>query len=734
MKGMFYMSAILRAQAQSHSEFPVSCKTSGRGPHGLSLHVLCAALVAALPLVAQATKVVDGGRLAPVVITALPPSSPLVVETDPKTPRQPLPAVDGADYLKTIPGFTTLRSGGTNADPILRGMFGSRLNILVDDTTMLGACPSRMDTPVSYISPENFDALVVVKGPQTVLWGPGASAGTVRFERKKPVFAEEDVPVRFEGSLVGGSWGRNDQTADLTVGNEKIYARVAANHTHSQDYKDGNGDVVPSKWDKWNVDLAVGLTPDADTLYELTAGVGDGEARSGGRGMDGTRFKRESVGLRFEKENITPWLEKVEARVYHNYADHVMDNYKLRDPDPHSSMPMAMASNVDRTTNGGRVAGTFRLAEAVTLTAGADARHDNHRARSAMAGMGSGHGGGMGGGHGMGSGHGSSMGGTSGMGSTALNYKSKPRIKDAAFTNVGVFGELRWNVTPDSQVIAGLRVDRAEVKDYRATSATSGDKRTKTLPSAFARFESDLSGLPMSWYAGLGHVQRMPDYWELFSPKFGPVGSVNAFAGVQPEKTTQLDIGADYRGERFNAWVSAYAGHVTDYILFDYVSGSSRAENVNARTLGGELGAGYQWAPAWRTEASLAYAWGRMSGGEALPQQPPLEVRLTASYDDGTWSAGALWRLVASQHRYAKDMGNVVSKDFGPSAGFGVFSVNGGYAINKNWQLTAGVDNLFDKTYHEHLNTLGDSGFGYSGTTAVNEPGRTVWARLGIQF
>ena len=41
----------------------------------------------------------------PVVITAVAPDSPLTFITNPKTPRQPLPASDGTDYLKTIPGF-----------------------------------------------------------------------------------------------------------------------------------------------------------------------------------------------------------------------------------------------------------------------------------------------------------------------------------------------------------------------------------------------------------------------------------------------------------------------------------------------------------------------------------------------------------------------------------------------------------------------------------------------------
>ena len=111
-----------------------------------------------------------------VVITGVAPSAPLTFTTDPKIPRQPLPASDGTDYLKTIPGFSAIRNGGTNGDPVLRGMFGSRLNLLTNGASMPGACPARMDAPSSYISPENFDQLTVIKGPQTVLWGPGASA------------------------------------------------------------------------------------------------------------------------------------------------------------------------------------------------------------------------------------------------------------------------------------------------------------------------------------------------------------------------------------------------------------------------------------------------------------------------------------------------------------------------------------------------------------------------------
>lgn len=240
-----------------------------------------------------------------------------------------MPASDGSDYLKTIPGFSQIRNGGTNGDPVFRGMFGSRLRILTNDSEMLGACPSRMDAPTSYISPENFDLLTMIKGPQSVLWGPGNSAGTIRFEREKPIF--DKAGVQGNASALTASNQRWDANADVSMGNEKGYLRLIGNKSRSNDYKDGDGKKVPSKWDKWNADVAVGWTPDEYTLLELTAGKGDGEARYAGRGMDGSQFKRESLGVRFEKTNIGTVLDKLEANMYYNYADHIMDNYSLRD-------------------------------------------------------------------------------------------------------------------------------------------------------------------------------------------------------------------------------------------------------------------------------------------------------------------------------------------------------------------------------------------------------------------
>ena len=137
----------------------------------------------------------------------------------------------------------------------------------------------------------------------------------------------------------------------------------------------------------------------------------------------------------------------------------------------------------------------------------------------------------------------------------------------------------------------------------------------------------------------------------------------------------------------------------------------------------------------WKTYATLAWTHGENdSTGKPLSQIAPLEARLGAGYDDRTWSGGALLRLVQGQKRFDTDYGNVVGQDIGSSTGFAIFSVNGGYRPAKGTLISAGIDNLFDKTYAEFISRGGASIGGFTQTTRVNEPGRTLWLKANFEL
>jgi iron complex outermembrane receptor protein len=672
---------------------------------------LCLALAFAPGAFAAETVTLDE-----VVVTAPAMEQPLVVQTDPRKPRQPVPAHDGADYLKTIPGFNVIRKGGTDGDPVFRGMAGSRLNILLDGEQILGGCGGRMDPPTAYVFPSSYDKITLLKGPQSVLYGPGSSAGTVLFERN---FAKRtDTGAGFDGSAMIGSFGRTDVMADVHGGSPDGYARGIYTNSRANDYRDGNGVSVHSNYSRWSANAAVGLTPSEGARVELSMAQSDGKAAYADRSVDGSKFARDNVGLKADWKNSDHGLlDKVEAQLFHNYIDHVMDSYSMRVGDPASMMA---AMNPDRTTTGGRVVGTLNFSDATQLKVGLDAQSNVHTGRTGAA--------------------------PGYMGA----YNLKARVEDANFQNQGLFGEMTRNYAEDARVVGGLRVDWWKAQDKRATvdmmgmvaNATQNQTRSDTLTSGFARYERDVMANAATVYAGIGHTERFPDYWEAISKE--SLTTTSAF-NTRPEKTNQLDVGMTYRQGDVSGSVSGFYSKVSDFILIQSGiskttmmgtrTGLSVTRNISAATWGGEASAAWQFAPQWKLDGSLAYVYGSNdTDGTALAQVSPLEGRIGTTYDNGVWSVGGLLRMVAAQDRFVVNQGNIVGTDIGRTGGFGVFSLNGAYRINKGAQISFGVDNLFDKAYAEHISRAGTMVAGFTQTTRVNEMGRNLWVKANLGF
>ncbi|WP_060466374.1 TonB-dependent copper receptor [Acinetobacter sp. LMB-5] len=653
--------------------------------------------------------------LAPIVVTAQQgnDANGLIVHADPKQPIQPVPATDGADYLQSIMGFNSIQSGGTNGDVTFRGMFGSRIKILTDGTENLGACPNRMDAPTSYISPESYDRISVIKGPQTVQYANTGSAATVLFERQ-PEKLTSEKPYRGQASVLLGSYGRIDHNVEAAVGDEKKYIRLNANRSESNSYQDGDGNTVPSAWKKWNADVALGFTPDENTWVELTGGKSDGESLYAGRSMDGSQFARESLGLRFEKKNITDVIKKIEGQVNYSYNDHIMDNFSLRQPElkhDHETHEMYLdksAMQVTRRTLNSRLAMTTEWNKWSLIT-GIDSQFNKH-------------------------------GGS--MSSPKMNM---PFSQDMRFQSYGAFGELGYQWSENSKLVTGARLDQVKIDALKLNV-----DRSETLPSAFIRLENQHPEHDAKSYIGLGYVERVPDYWELFSTAHGNSGMLKpTFNDLDTEKTLQLDLGFQQQHGALNTWASVYAGLVDDYILMSYHHHPSTgmgghdmshditagAKNVDATIAGAEAGIGYQFTDHIQADLSAMYAWGKnTTDDKPLPQISPLEGRLNIRYVADKYNLGLLWRAVAEQNRVSLHQGNIVGYDLKPSKGFSTLSLNGSYNLRKDIDVSVGIDNVLDKTYTEHLNKAGSAGFGFASEEQFNNMGRNYWVRMSMKF
>ncbi|MDX2109661.1 MAG: TonB-dependent copper receptor [Verrucomicrobiota bacterium] len=674
-------------------------------------------LLLATTLACAASDTEEAVNLEPQVVTSTLPAEPLISSFDAKSAVQPIPAQDGADILRHVPGFSVIRKGGTDGDPVLRGMAGSRLTILLDGACSPGGCGQRMDPPTAYVFPSAYDRVIVQKGPQTVIYGPGITAGIVRFERDMLRFTKSGTNLDAFTSV--GSFGRFDQILDARAGTPQVYGRLAGTWAQSDDYQDGNGQSVHSEYQRGSLQAAAGWTPAKQTAFELSGAISDGEAAYADRMMDGVKFARQAVSLRGQHEMTGGVLERVEGQVYYNYIDHVMDNYSLRTFKSSAMMPNRAVSNPDRLTVGGYTRANLQLMDALTGVAGLDAQYNRHRLRSAMN-------------------------------QDAMPYQGMGRNQDGEFTQTGLFGELAYEITQDDRLVGGARVDFWQAEDSRSKintgmasmpNPTMGQKRDDTLGAGFLRYERSIQSISGTAYAGIGHAARFPDYWELFSKE--SAASLSAF-NTKHERVTQFDAGLVIKNDGWTVSLATFAAWHEDFILIQSgvqkASGmgtrsATIARNCNASSMGGEFGVNYIFESGFYTGSSLAYVRG-VNETDDLPlaQMPPLEGKLEAGYRSAKWSVGTLLRLVDAQDRVAVNQGNIIGQDIGTSGEFAVVSLHGAYQFTPQVEFAAGVDNLFDTTYAEHISRAGAMVNGFSQTTRVNEPGRVLWLRASLRF
>ena len=627
--------------------------------------------------------------LSPVTVTGTQQQKANRVTFNPKAALQPLPAGDGADLLQSVPNMSIIRKGGSSGDPLFRGLGGSRLSVNADDQFIYGGCGMRMDPPTAYIHPNSFDKVVVTKGPQTVTQGMGLVSGSVQFIRKDPDFTEK--PYNINATLTAGSNDRLDGSLEAEFGGKYGYVRTNISHNEADDYKDGDGNRIHSNFKRDSQMLQLGVTPTENTTVAGTYERSRAKVAYADRMMDGSKFDRDAWNIRFTQRNLTPWFSELELRYGKSEIDHVMDTYSLRTIYNPAGKQIKNANNPKRNTDTGRLKATFDW-DKLNLQTGLDYLDDVHVARHERGGDG---------------------------------YSHKPYMPNQSFKQWGIFTEASWQQTDNQRWVAGLRHDQVKAHYDTARVTDPVLKHQKfNLNSGFLRWERNTDN-GLKYYAGFGIAERAPDYWERLR-------SENK--AIRAEQNRQIDAGVIWKRPNLHASVSVFGSNIKDFIMMERQGMNFNVRNINASRFGGEAEVKWTFAPNWEVGTSLAYTRGKnRTDGKPLAQTPPLEWNNTLAFDNGKFSAGALWRVVAKQNRYSKGQGNIVGQDIGASSGFGVLSLNAGWKFSKYATLQGGVDNVFNKTYAEFVSRGGDPSAGTQ-TMRVNEPGRTAWLRLQAKF
>ena len=317
------------------------------------------------------------------------------------------------------------------------------------------------------------------------------------------------------------------------------------------------------------------------------------------------------------------------------------------------------------------------------------------------------------------------------------------------FVNPGMYSELTLRWLPYLSSTVGARVDwvhtTTDVSEFRDNSNLWVYEERNELDQndvLYSFYLSNALELSPCWTArlGAGYSQRPPSTLERYadgvfvSMAQTGLSRVIGTPTLQKEKLWQVDAGLEARYERWAGRVGGFYSWVDDPVTFigfpandptgayllRYTNG-----NLFLRT-GLEALAEWNLHERWTLFGTARYVWGedhdilvQNLGGTQLRSVPlvgiypfssNLGIRLHDPEGGRRWGLEFAALMVASQNRTGSlrlgtdDIVGLDPRFESRTGGFTTVRLGGYFNVTEKLYVVGGVDNLFDRTYLEHLN------------------------------
>lgn len=621
-------------------------------------------------------------------------------------------AHDGAELLNQLPAFTNIRkSGNYGIDPVFRGYKYDQLNIVLNGAqSATAACPNRMDPPTSQMAPNMMDRIEVLKGPYALRYGTGIGA-TINFIPSKLRFtANSDVYGRFSSGMeTNGNIYRGE--SQIGFSGNMYDVGLFASWSQGSDYKAGSGAKMQADFMRSSFGSNIGLKLASNQQLRLSATYNvardaDFPALPMDLRNDDTWLFNARHDIQIDGDLLKSW----NTSLFGSFVDHRMDNLlKVMNP------RMMDASTIARTRNfGGRTESVWNF-NGNKFFAGADIRvegAEGTRTRDFL------------------------------MGPMAGNSAQDNVWQDGEIYKTGFFAEYHLHSELFNYVLSGrLEINSAQINDadIRFENVYSETSIAEVNPSLSVGIQKPI-GTNFTAGLWLGRVQRSGSLTERYINYF-PVGldpyEIIGNPNVNPEVNNQIDVVFDWKNSSTAVNLDIFASYLQDYITSEIdrnlvpklptSPGVRQITNLDeAMKTGFELNWVQEIGFGVQHQAGIAYTYAQdLENDQPLPEIPPFEFRyvLKGNYLNGNLTPELSLRHAMEQSR--------VSPEFGEQAtpAFTLLDVKIGYRINHLARVNAGVNNLFDENYFEHLTRA------VRGTTSpIYSPGRTVIINLSLDF
>jgi iron complex outermembrane receptor protein len=611
---------------------------------------------------------------------------------------------DVAQLLKKAPGASVNSNGPLTGIPQYRGMFGPRIATSLDGSQLAPSGPNWMDPPISYAVGGQLESLEIYRGIVPVSVAQESIGGAIDAKSNHGSFTNSK-DFELAGRMIGSTQSVNDgyhlNTA-LYASNNQHRFKVAAMTENGDDAEFHDGDITPTEYERQRYDLGYGFRTGNHTI-QLDYGYNDtGDSGTPALPMDIEYIEGDLYNLSYNFESGSGM--DIEASLYGSDLDHRMTNYLLR-----------KAPSADR----------WRRNTASSDSLGFKLQTTLHGKRGAwLFGI-----------DGFGAEHDSDIDNPNNPMFFVQNFNTAEREVLGAFLERqqdfsehwrGEFG-LRYNqVNMDADKVdasaAMMRPPAAMLRDaFNNADRDQTDNNVDLVAKAWYT-----AGDNSSWYAGVAQKHRSPSYQEryLWLPLEATGGLADGYTytgniNLDAEVSRQIEFGLDYANNSLTVSPRIFYSKVDDYIqgtpsevapavmfvrMMNTMNGTNMPDplqfnNVDAELYGFDMDWAWQLGEHWSVSGLLNYVRGKRddSSDDDLYRIAPPNATFRLNYAAANWTTGIENVLYAKQN----DVSTTNNEQ--ETSGYGIVNLNASWQATAQLQLAAGVDNLFDNEYRDHL-------------------------------
>lgn len=616
----------------------------------------------------------------------------------------------------SVPSIDMSRRSGIANDVFIRGQKRDNISVEVDGSKVFGACPNRMDPPISHILANQIDEVEVTEGPYDVT-NFGTMSGGLKITTKKPT-----KDFHGEVNLGFGSWNYTKVGATVSGGNDTVRVLMSGSTESSDQYKDGNGDTLaqqtknkaplPNQYQASKEDMQaykkksvmakiyVSVTDDQELQLSATKNRSD-DVLYPGTPMDAAYDVSNIYSVAYDVKNISDIYKDINLQYYYSDVDHPMDTSNritaITANPKMNNMQMYMTNQLQTSMQGLKLKNSFDI-EGHSLLVGLDGSRRTWQGESFMTNTISG-----------------------------ITRPAQISLPHTETTNKAVFAKLDKSFG-DLDVTVGARYDSTDITpDNNATTTYKAKDYNAFNANIVTSYNLSQEN---KIFLGLGQASRVPDARELY---------MNASSNPNLNQTTnqEIDLGYELKNDLMKVKIKGFYSMLQDYIYLQKLTPTTfKFQNIDATIYGTELSALIYATDDITVDMGISYKKGQKD--EALAGQTdkdladiaPLRGNLALNYEYMNNSIATI-ETVASEKWIAYDSDNG-EQELGAWA---ILNMKVKHEINKNLDFTLGVNNMFDKTYAQS-NTYVDLVLLGAGTETMlmNELGRYVYTNLDIKF